>query len=311
MGDKMTLGDSHMKALVQVDPRVGEIQSRYPDTKKVCNLAEVDKAIIREATTTVYKVLNKRFLDPSKPALSCRYCTAVPATVKCTVCGEPYCNATCQKEDWKTHKPVCIARKQFLDERERQTLANASFDSMWSLLVQFAYEGQLEFFSALTSSLRLFTPTPLDVTHTLLIRLRYDARSEDPTLAFKVTSCAALPHEEVRTIVRKHPNHDEHTDVGLGELGSEAIRKRGEFKRGKDSCWYVAAVFFCEEGYKSAVVTTRYVELPKADKPDFKTQNTKRWEENYIKCMSLSGTPIKQPWGLSSPRQDEWLRQTE
>ena len=29
MGDTMTLADGHMKALIHMDPRVGEIQSRY------------------------------------------------------------------------------------------------------------------------------------------------------------------------------------------------------------------------------------------------------------------------------------------
>lgn len=137
----------------------------------------------------------------------------------------------------------------------------------------------------------------------------------------------------MRAIVRRHPSHDDSTDVGLGELGHEDVRKRGEFKasaRIRDDCWYAAAVFFVEEGFEKAVVTTRYVEMKKQEKPDFKTQNTKHWEENYRKCvgprsckrtqeliarwcrcMALSGTPIKQPWGLSSPRQDEWLRQSE
>ena len=168
---------------------------------------------------------------------------------------------------------------------------------MWSLLLQYAYTGQLEFFSALTSALGLYTPTPLDTTHTLLIRLRYDAREEDASLAFKVLSCAVLPHEEVRTIVRRHPNHDPSTDVGLGELGSEAVRRRAEFKGGKDSCWYGAAVFFVEEGFKNAIVTTRYVELPKAATPDFKTQNTKRWEENYLKYARPTGSLRRLPAG--------------
>ncbi|KAK4703606.1 hypothetical protein P7C70_g2614, partial [Phenoliferia sp. Uapishka_3] len=229
MNESTTLGDERLKGLIQVDPRIGELQTRYPSTKKVVNLPASEKLIVQEAAVKRMSV-------------------------------------------WEV-----------LDERESRVMAHASFDGVWSSLIQYAYQGQLEFFSALTSSLLLFTPTPLDATHTLLIRLRFDPRSDDPTLSFKIVSCAALAHGEVKKIVASHPNHHESTDVGLGEMGSEAIRKRGEFKGGKDSCWYLSAVFLVEEGFENAVVTTRYVEMPKQEKPDFKTQTTKRWAENYVK----------------------------
>ena len=48
---------------------------------------------------------------PKLPQARCALC-AEPAAKRCSACGGPaYCGADCQKQDWKNHKPACMAAR--------------------------------------------------------------------------------------------------------------------------------------------------------------------------------------------------------
>ena len=51
--------------------------------------------------------------DVAEPKRKCGYCKKEEGddvTLKlCSKCAQPYCSRTCQKNDWRAHKPVCVA----------------------------------------------------------------------------------------------------------------------------------------------------------------------------------------------------------
>lgn len=215
-----------------------------------------------------------------------------------------------RKTDWPAHRHFCAAHKKresscslplspanpklllpVLDTHESQILSKTTATTLREALHSYSTTSPIELFSALTASLGLFTPTPLSATHTLLIHLRYDPRSPDPSLRFLPTSLEILPHVDLRSRILASPRIAAGQGEFLNGLGEEAIRKREEFGGGRDDAVYAAAVFWCDEGWDESVVVTRFVELPiRGRKPDFKTQDSKRWEENYLRCVvSLEG----------------------
>ncbi|KAM0747189.1 hypothetical protein T439DRAFT_96357 [Meredithblackwellia eburnea MCA 4105] len=233
--------------------------------------------------------------------------------MKCSKCLDPYCDKECQRLDWKTHKTYCVSIKKVLDEREQQVLQTASFEFIRDALIKHALSQQLELYSAIFSSLHIHSPSPLYETHTLLITVKFDSRNPDETLRFKTLDAQCLPHEEVRSALTSHKKWKFEQENGISELGDAEIRTRPEYKGGKAASWYTGVVFLCPDSFEYPVCVTRYVELPKqreGKKPDWKTNDSKQWKENYLRCISKSGKQVPVPGlGPSSPRFDEFLRQ--